>query len=191
MPEERLPQERLPQERLPQERLPQEGLPQEGLPQERRRRSAHGFTVRVDYEDDGCRVLVALDGDESVGLASGGTSRDADAPTPWELYSLNVQRSAQGTGLADDLLTAALGARPASVWVLTDNARARSFYRRHGFAADGATKPHPGSGAPELRLVRAGVGPGSARQQGETGGWKAIRARLRHSRTRRGHCAAG
>ena len=115
--------------------------------------------MRVDYEDDECRVLVALDGTESVGLASGGISRDADASTPWELYSLNVQTSAQGTGLADDLLTAALGDRPASVWVLTANVRARSFYRRHGFAPDGAAKPHPVSGAPELRMVRTGVRP--------------------------------
>ncbi|MDQ2757874.1 MAG: GNAT family N-acetyltransferase [Actinomycetota bacterium] len=121
---------------------------------------AHHATLRVEHHDDDCCVLTALDQDGSVvGLASGGASRDDDAPTAWELYTINVQQPSQGSGLAHDLLVEVLGDRPASVWVLTANGRAQSFYRRHGFLPDGATRPHEGSGAPEQRMVRTGAPP--------------------------------
>ncbi|MEO3935899.1 GNAT family N-acetyltransferase [Dermatophilaceae bacterium Soc4.6] len=119
------------------------------------RRADHGFTLRVEHHDDDCRVLVALDVDGSVvGLASGGVSRDHDASTAWELYSINVAQSAQGSGLADELLVDVLGRRPASVWVLAANGRAQSFYRRHGFTPDGAVRAHEGIGAQEQRMRR-------------------------------------
>ncbi|MEO9151433.1 MAG: GNAT family N-acetyltransferase, partial [Lapillicoccus sp.] len=59
-----------------------------------------------------------------------------------------------GSGLADRLLGSALTDRPASLWVLEANGRARSFYRRHGFVADGAARVHEASGEPEVRMVR-------------------------------------
>lgn len=123
--------------------------------------SARRFRLRTEHADDEARVLVAVDThapaegqDEIVGIATAGVSRDPDAPTPWELYSINTLASVHGTGLADELLAAAVGERPASLWVLVTNARAQAFYRRHGFVADGATKVHEASGVDEVRMVR-------------------------------------
>ena len=117
--------------------------------------SAQNIRVRLEVDDADARVLVAVDDDgEVVGMATAGLTRDADAPTEWELYSINTVAAVHGSGLADRLLDATIGARAASLWVLGTNARAKAFYRRHGFVADGATKVHEGSGRPEVRMVR-------------------------------------
>ncbi len=87
-------------------------------------------------------------------MAAAGVTRDVDRPAAWELYSVNVVAQARGSGLADELLDAVLGVRDASVWVLADNERAQSLYRRHGFAADGRLGRHDGTGAEQLRMVR-------------------------------------
>lgn len=119
-----------------------------------------GLRLRVEVEDEGSRVVVAVDGrGEIVGLAAAGTARDPDAPTGWELYSIQTVTWLRGSGVADELLHSALGDGAASVWVLRANARARSFYRRHGFSPDGMSRPYDGDGAPEVRMVR-GADPG-------------------------------
>ncbi|MGW4211553.1 N-acetyltransferase family protein [Lentzea sp. NPDC004789] len=84
-------------------------------------------------------VWVALVDDVVVGFASAGPSRDDDAP--FELYSIYFLPSAWGSGLAESLARAALGDEPdVIVWVLEDNKRARRFYERLGFTADGVSK---------------------------------------------------
>jgi GNAT superfamily N-acetyltransferase len=65
-----------------------------------------------------------------------------------------VLPSAQGTGLADLMMERLVGTEPASLWVLDGNVRAEAFYRRHGFARDGAEKQHPPTGTTEVRMVR-------------------------------------
>ncbi|WP_347355067.1 GNAT family N-acetyltransferase [Intrasporangium sp.] len=101
-------------------------------------------------------TLVATDAAaEIVGFVSAGPSRDDDVPTEWELYAINLLARTHGTGLADKLLGRALGDRGATLWVAADNRRARAFYARHGFVPDGAHKEHPGSGAPEIRMLRS------------------------------------
>jgi len=92
--------------------------------------------------------------DEIVGIASAGPTRADDARTPWEVNAINVLAAHHGTGVADQLITAVIAQRPVTLWVLRDNARARAFYRRHGFGVEGATKIHDGTGAPEIRMVR-------------------------------------
>lgn len=100
-------------------------------------------------------TLVARDAHgELVGFASAGPPRDADAPCEVELYALNTLRRVHGSGLADELLRLAIGDRPTFLWVVEANRRARRFYARHGFAADGATSVHVATGTPEVRLVR-------------------------------------
>ncbi|MFF2623764.1 GNAT family N-acetyltransferase [Oerskovia jenensis] len=66
-----------------------------------------------------------------------------DEPTV-ELSKIYVHPASQGTGVASDLLRAALDAAPAlvpdkAVWLGTngENARAQAFYRKHGFAFAG------------------------------------------------------
>ncbi|MDQ6714531.1 MAG: GNAT family N-acetyltransferase [Actinomycetota bacterium] len=113
------------------------------------------YRLRADVTEDDARCVVALaeDGDE-VGMAAAGVARDLDAPTGWELYSINVQDMDRGSGAADALLVAVLGKRDTTLWVLSGNGRAQSFYRRHGFVADGGQSRHEGSGAMQIRMVR-------------------------------------
>ena len=103
--------------------------------------------------------LAGLDPSGSlVGIATAGPSRDRPAPTPQELWAINVLAVSHGTGLAD-LLLESLVPGAASLWVLEGNERAVAFYRRHGFERDGATKPFSPTGAVELRMVRPGPRP--------------------------------
>ncbi len=97
---------------------------------------------------------VARDDAGIVGFASTGPGRDADRPVDLELIAINVLARAHGTGLADDLLAAAVGDRAAYLWVVDGNERAMAFYRRHGFADDGTRKPEPDTGVTEVRMVR-------------------------------------
>jgi ribosomal protein S18 acetylase RimI-like enzyme len=89
-----------------------------------------------------------------VGFISVGPSRDEDAPTPDELYAINLLSEVHGTGLAQELLDQGLGDRDATLWMAEDNPRARRFYVRNGFVPEGARKEHPRSGVPEIRMVR-------------------------------------
>ena len=97
--------------------------------------------------------LGELDG-EVIGIAIAGPSRDADGPpTEQELYGIYVRAAHQGTGLADDLLDATLGDRPASLWVYRDNPRASAFYVHHDFIPDGDERVDS-EGILEIRMVR-------------------------------------
>jgi ribosomal protein S18 acetylase RimI-like enzyme len=100
---------------------------------------------------------LARDDHGIVGMATSGPPRDDDPPAPEELYAINVLARAHGTGLADDLMAHALGDRPAYLWVLEGNARALSFYRRHGFRDEGGRKPEPATGVVEIRMARGAV----------------------------------
>lgn len=101
------------------------------------------------------RIFVGVDGRQRiVGMVCAGPNRDPDTPTPQELYAINVLAEAKGTGLADDLLDAAIGSESASMWVLRDNPRAHAFYARHGFAPDGSSVYDEQLHAMEVRLVR-------------------------------------
>ena len=102
-------------------------------------------------------VAVALDvGDDGavLGFAACGASRDADMAGAGELYQLYVSSTRWRTGAGATLLSAAVAALAAqgfpeaALWVLVDNARARSFYEAHGWTVDG--------GAGGRRVVTAG-----------------------------------
>lgn len=115
--------------------------------------------IRLEVDEPGSRVATATDaGGTVIGLATAGATRDADAPTAWELYSINVVAGQQGSGLADDLIHEVARDLDTTVWVLTDNARAQAFYRRHGFRNEGATTLDEATGLPEMRMVRRSAG---------------------------------
>jgi GNAT superfamily N-acetyltransferase len=101
-------------------------------------------------------TFVATEGSDIVGFANAGRGRDADVPRDLELPSIYVLASHYGTGAGQRLLDAALGDRPAFLWVAEDNPRARAFYRRNGFVADGVAKTGPVAGIDvlEVRLLR-------------------------------------
>lgn len=91
---------------------------------------------------------------EVVGFSAAGTGRDDDIDLPLELAAIYVRSAHWGTGLGDRLLTAAIGAEPAYLWVFEANLRARAFYARHGFWPDGSRKQDPWLDLPEVRLRR-------------------------------------
>jgi ribosomal protein S18 acetylase RimI-like enzyme len=105
---------------------------------------------------DDSETWVAADGDVVVGFAGTSPGRDDDSPRPLELQSIYVLASHHGTGAGQRLLDAALGDRPAFLWVARDNPRANAFYARNGFGPDGATDTHSLLGTPveAIRLVR-------------------------------------
>lgn len=97
--------------------------------------------------DDPTRVVVAEAGGQMVGFASFGPTRDAGLPpTIGELYALYLAEAAAGQGVGRALLAAVIaglrgrGCTAVSLWVLDGNKRARRFYERAGFHADGATR---------------------------------------------------
>ena len=113
------------------------------------------WRLRIEVDEPGSRVAAALDETGAVlGLAAAGATRDSDAPTAWELYSINVVAHQQGNGLANDLIQSTIGDRDVTLWVLAKNARAQGFYGRHGFRVEGATRMDEVTGAPEMRMVR-------------------------------------
>jgi aryl sulfotransferase len=108
------------------------------------------------------QVVVAVDGDQVVGVGSTGPRKDDDVEPGTELMSLYVRRAWWGRAGGSRMLTALLGGRDAYLWVFEDNARARAFYARHGFRPDGAGKLDPETDLWEIRLVRRSAA-GSAR----------------------------
>lgn len=111
---------------------------------------------RSQLESGPPRVVAEAEG-ELIGFAVAGPSRDPEPPVADELYAVYVRRLWYGTGVGQALMDAVLGAQPASVWVLEDNARARRFYARNGFTEDGARDWYADLGAWEVRMVRAAV----------------------------------
>jgi GNAT superfamily N-acetyltransferase len=97
--------------------------------------------------------VAEVDG-EIVGWANTSAGRDADGPRDLELEGLYVLDAHHGTGVGQALLDAAVGDRPAYLWVLADNPRARAFYRRNGFEPDGVEHVDEEWDVIEVRLVR-------------------------------------
>ena len=113
--------------------------------------------MRLEVDEPESRVASATDEDGTIiGLATAGVTRDDDAPTPWELYSIHVTAAQQGRGVADDLIRAVAGSGDgdAALWVLAQNTRAQRFYRRHGFTVEGASAVDEFTGGRRIRMVR-------------------------------------
>jgi ribosomal protein S18 acetylase RimI-like enzyme len=96
------------------------------------------FTTYVAEADDG----------EAVGFATVGPYREGQDPDDLdpaygEILAIYVDPACWGAGVGRELLAAAraslaeAGHDTARLWVLEDNARARRFYDRAGFAPDG------------------------------------------------------
>jgi GNAT superfamily N-acetyltransferase len=115
-------------------------------------------------ESDGSVLnLVASVGDEIIGWAAFGPYRESELRTEEaELYALYLDPKHVGTGAGRALMqealrrSAALGHDHVYLWVVRGNSRARRFYERAGFRADGAEEPYEVEGVlvPELRYVK-------------------------------------
>lgn len=113
----------------------------------------------------GAELWIATDADSRiVGVAGGGPSADDDADTGIgiELQILYVLAEHHGTGLGKRLMDTVLGNRDALLWVLEHNPRARRFYAKHGFVADGRIEAlaDDWAGLKEIRMVRRGANRG-------------------------------
>jgi GNAT superfamily N-acetyltransferase len=92
-------------------------------------------------ESDSEAIWVAEDGDRVVGFVSVGPSRTEE--DTGELYAIYVLPEAWGSGAGRELIGAAKdwfareGYATAMLWVLGDNPRARRFYEREGWRAEG------------------------------------------------------
>lgn len=131
--------------------VPDEALARQLEPEWLARSAAHW---RDALEAGGTVWIVVGDVGEVVGVAHAGVGRHEDAPTPLELEVMYLCAEAQGSGVADALLTMTIGDAPAYLWVLSGNVRAHAFYRRHGFAPDGARFHVAGLGTTRERWVR-------------------------------------
>jgi GNAT superfamily N-acetyltransferase len=104
------------------------------------------WTERWRWEQQTHRLAVAELNGAVVGFSYAGPS---ETPAAVELYAIHVDPGHVGTGIgaammADALRALAQLATPettrAVLWVLTGNARARRFYERGGWVADGAAR---------------------------------------------------
>ncbi|RFU86610.1 GNAT family N-acetyltransferase [Streptomyces triticagri] len=126
--------------------------------------------ARVLRRDPSVSDLVAEREGAVVGWGCVGPYRHDEEPAPQqgtgtdgELYALYVDPDQVGTGAGRALMQALLDAARAAghgrvlLWVLEGNDRARRFYERAGFAADGAREPFEvdGVAAPEVRYCRS------------------------------------
>ena len=105
--------------------------------------SAERVARRAEMHRRAPPVVAEVDA-EIVGFVSVGPATDEDADG--ELYAIYVLPTRWGTGVGRELIGAGedrlreLGHREAVLWVLDDNPRARRFYEREGWHADGARK---------------------------------------------------
>lgn len=92
---------------------------------------------------DGHQSLVLIQDGIPVGTAAAGPSRWPGYPDFGEIVSLYLLPDRVGKGWGRPLLAAAVetlaaqGFRDILLWVLAENARARSFYERNGFQPGG------------------------------------------------------
>lgn len=112
---------------------------------------------------EGC--LVADRGGDVLGFVGFGPASDEygePPPDAGEVYSIYVRRGIEGTGVADELFSAAQrelidgGFARAILWVLESNARARRFYGRDGWRPDGA-RGHQRFGDRTFPVVRYAI----------------------------------
>lgn len=110
-----------------------------GIDPSARERFARRFATDADYD-----AFVAEDDGRIVGFVACGTA-EGEAQQR-ELFAIYVLPEAWGTAAAPGLMRAAVeamrdrGAPDAILWVLDDNPRARRFYEREGWRADGTAE---------------------------------------------------
>ncbi len=98
-----------------------------------------------------------------VGFANIGPCRDDDrqCSDQWELYAIYLLAEHWGAGNGSAMLRTALDVVPANVadvslWVLSSNVRARTFYEHRGFRLDGAVHDQVigGTAVTAVRYIR-------------------------------------
>jgi ribosomal protein S18 acetylase RimI-like enzyme len=107
-------------------------------------------------------LWLALCETRPVGFAAGASRDVAASSDTAELYALYLEADVVELGIGRALCSHAMdrlvsaGFRTATLWVLAANARARRFYERTGWCADGAARTEDWHGVPlhEVRYAR-------------------------------------
>jgi GNAT superfamily N-acetyltransferase len=109
------------------------------------------WTERWRWERDTHRMTLAVDGDDLAGFTYLGPSEE---PGVRELSAIHVDPALVGTGVGKLLMVDALAhLKPRAVlWVLEQNERARRFYERGGWRADGVTRVDSMGGVETLQV---------------------------------------
>jgi GNAT superfamily N-acetyltransferase len=141
--------------------IPQSYLATMSVTEDTERRRTHFLE---GLRSDGTVVnLVAVADGEIVGWACHGPYRDGEVLTgDAELYAIYVDPDRFGAVVGRALIGESVrrcttaGHPRMYLWVLDENPRARRFYERSGFRADGTKEPFEVDGVwvPELRYVR-------------------------------------
>jgi GNAT superfamily N-acetyltransferase len=119
---------------------------------------ARRWRERIDRGER--QVWTARTGANIVAVASTAqTASGRDDLPALELCSIYVDEAAHGTGLAAELLDAAIGSRDAHLLVFTSNGRAQRFYSKHGFVPTEDVQTDPDTGVEEQRWVRIAARP--------------------------------
>jgi GNAT superfamily N-acetyltransferase len=98
-----------------------------------------------DAAGDDMTTLLALDGEDAVGIVAG--ARDDDQPDVYGVFAMWVDPKARGTGVGRRLLEEledwmrAAGAKAARLKVTNEAEAARALYERAGYEPDGTTTP--------------------------------------------------
>lgn len=136
-------------------------------------RHERGWGRGVADTDPRAALLVVVDGDDVVGFAYVGPSRDDDADdTTAELYAIYLHPTRWRRGLGRALHEGAVGLLTergwsrVTLWVSRGDARARRFAESVGWRPDGVSRKVPlgqdGIDLDEVRYVRPLSGPATA-----------------------------
>jgi GNAT superfamily N-acetyltransferase len=97
---------------------------------------------------------------EQCGIISFGKDRDNDSPNTAEIIAIHTFDSVWGKGVGHAMMEFALaelrrqGYDEVMLWVFEANDRARKFYERHSFTADGTVMDSSFGNAKEVRYKR-------------------------------------
>jgi GNAT superfamily N-acetyltransferase len=123
-------------------------------------RSAASWRGLIESPPTRGTVLVAENDHKVIGATAAGPSRDPGAEADdAEMYALYVDPRYWGEGCGATLDAAARGHLAdrgfgdAILWVLEENDRARRFYEREGWSADGGRRDHFGATALRYRVT--------------------------------------
>ncbi len=124
------------------------------------------WTQRLERPAPGHMTLVANLGAQLVGFLLLGPTPDPDSDpaTTGQVLAVHVDPDATGRGAGGALLGRAVdelagcGYALGTLWVVSDNQRARAFYERAGWTPDGSSRREPlaveGEVGPDVTVVR-------------------------------------
>jgi GNAT superfamily N-acetyltransferase len=120
--------------------------------------------LRANFSNPDAWILMALHGDELVGVVSmaAATAAARQQPPPGSIYlwQMFARPEWQGTGLAQALMDLAFaearerGFERMFLWAAKGAAQARRFYEREGWTATGSEDAHSDFGVPLVEYER-------------------------------------